>query len=58
MDAQKFMNENRISECWECDGTLFKHKENAEARAKTSGKDVIPHTINAGVRSAETAAEQ
>ncbi len=50
MDAQKFMNENRLKECWECDGFFFKHKENAEARATMSGKEVKHHTINAGVR--------
>lgn len=50
MDAQKFMNLHGLSECYECDGQLFKHQENADARKISSGKEVITHTLNAGVK--------
>jgi hypothetical protein len=56
MEAQKFMNLNGLKQCWECDGAFFKHEENAKARAKTSGKDIIPHAINAGVKNETSAA--
>lgn len=49
MEAQKFMNQHGLKECWECDDVFFKHEDNAKARAKSSGKAVTPHTINAGV---------
>ena len=46
--AQAFMNENKLKECFECDDVFFKHKENATARAVSSGKEVINHSVNAG----------
>jgi hypothetical protein len=51
--AQKFMNAHRVKECWECDGILFKHKENADALAKKTGKEILTYTLNAGVRKNE-----
>lgn len=46
--AQKFMNKEGISECYECDGLLFKHFDNAEARRKATGENVIIHNLSAG----------
>lgn len=51
--AQLFMTQNKLEACYEVDGTFFKHKDNAEARAKTSGKQVIPHTVSAGAKPAK-----
>lgn len=53
LKAQVFMNQQRIAECWECDGELFKHKDNADARAKASGEELITHSANAGVKQEE-----
>lgn len=52
MEAQKFMNEHKLKQCWECDGAFFKHEENAKARSKASGKEITPHNLNAGTRTA------
>ena len=48
--AQAFMNTFKVKVCYEVDGTLFKHKENAEARAKLVGKEVVVHELSAGTR--------
>lgn len=48
--AQLFMNQHGIKECYECDGLLFKQKDNADARAAASGKEVVTHTASAGAR--------
>ncbi|MGQ0740214.1 MAG: hypothetical protein ACT4OJ_14275 [Bacteroidota bacterium] len=50
MDAQKFMNLHGLTECFECDGDLYKRQENAEARKVSSGKEVITHQLSAGAR--------
>jgi hypothetical protein len=49
MEAQKFMNRYGLKKCWECDGVFFKHEYNANARATTSSKEVVVHTLSAGV---------
>lgn len=51
------MSLHSIKECWECDGVLFKKEKNAKLRSTASGKEVIPHSINAGVRETKAAAE-
>lgn len=56
--AQAFINQHNIKECYECDGLLFKNKENADARAIQSGNDVVPHTVNASVRKKKKEEEQ
>lgn len=48
--AQEFMVQQMLKECFECDGWLFKHRANANARSKSSGKEVIVHTINAAAK--------
>ncbi len=50
-EAQKFMNQHGIVICYEADGRLFKHKENAEIAA--AGGSLIEHTLNAGPRKEE-----
>jgi hypothetical protein len=47
-EAQKFMNQHSLKECYECDGQLYKHRSNAEGRRSMSGKEIIIHTANAG----------
>lgn len=49
-EAQAFMNTHKLSECYECDGFIFKHKENANARAAEKKTDVVTHTANAGAK--------
>lgn len=46
--AQKFMNKEGITTCYECDGHLFKHIANAEARRMATGADVVTHQLSAG----------
>lgn len=50
MEAQRFMNEHGLMECWEVDGVFYKRLENAEKRSRKKEKEVIRHEINAGVR--------
>lgn len=54
VEAQKFINQHNLKECFECDGLLYKHRENAEARKIMSGgKEVTTHTANAGAKASE-----
>jgi hypothetical protein len=54
MNAQQFMNDNQLKQCWECDGQFFKHKENAESRSQAKdGAQVTEHGVNAGVKKAK-----
>jgi hypothetical protein len=47
-EAQKFMNAADISICYECDGQLFKHLDNADARSLATGAEVVTHQLSAG----------
>lgn len=49
-EAQAFMSLNKIKTCYECDGVLFKHQDNANARKLSSTKEIITHTLSAGVK--------
>ena len=53
LEAQKFMNANGISKCYECDGLLYKQKENANGRKIMSGKEIVEHEANAGLKKEE-----
>lgn len=48
--AQKFMNEQGIEKCYECDGKLFKHEENAKGRSEMNGAAIVTHELSAGAK--------
>lgn len=56
LEAQKFMNEHGLKKCYECDGRMYKHKENANGRKMMSDKPVIEHEANAGPKTEEVSA--
>lgn len=55
--AQEFMVLHNLKKCYECDGVIFKHDHNAEARSTISKQPVIVHEINAGPKTDKTVSE-
>lgn len=49
IEIQLFLNRHRLQVCYEVNGRLYKHIDNAEA-ANVNGQEIIIHTATAGVK--------
>lgn len=49
IEIQLFLNRYRLLQCYEVNGRLYKHIENAEA-ANVNRQEIIIHTATAGVK--------